>query len=295
MESLIQTVVDAVSLGSFYALLALGIALIWGIMQLANFANGELLTIASYVTFFMLGAWLPIVLVAAIAAAVLASLAMERLAFRPLRGAAPESLLIASFTVSFFLQNFAITVFTSSPRSLSIAPVFNQTWQIGGYSIAALSVITIAVTGALTIGIALLLKRSTVGVYMRAAAEDFEMARMLGVNANRVIAQAFAIAGVIGGVAGILYTAQVGQISPMLGLYPTIIGFSAAIVGGLASLPGAALGGMVLGALTIILQTYLPEGVVAYRDAILFVAVIGILLVMPQGLLGRRVAELRRV
>lgn len=295
MEEFVQNLVNGLSLGSLYALLALGIALVFGIMRLLNFAHGELLTISAYVLFFLGGIWFPLLLVAAILVTVIAALAMERIAFRPVRSATPTTLLITSFAVSFFLQNLALLIFGSSPRGFTVLPVLDEAVTLFGFQVAVLSLVTVGASVVLASLVALFLKRHRTGFEMRAAAEDFEMARLLGVKANRVIGFCFAIGGILAAVAGTLYVAQTGQVSPTMGITPVILGFIAAVIGGMSSLPGAAGGGMILGLATVVLQAYLPEDLRPYRDAFLYAVVIAILFVYPSGIFAGRSAKVRRV
>jgi branched-chain amino acid transport system permease protein len=287
MESVIQTAIDAASLGSLYALMALGIALIFGIMRLVNFAHGELIMVGAYVLFVLRDTPLVVALGGTVLAVVVLALVMERVAFRPLRDAEPTTLLIASFAISFLLQNVTILAVGALGKSTSVAPVFAQSFFIGDLRVSKLAVITILVTAALGVALTLFFKKTLFGFQMRAAAEDFRMARMLGVRANTVIAIAFAMSGVLAAAVSILLVAQTGGIDPGMGLYPVVVALVATVVGGLASLPGAALGGFVLGCVTVLLQTALPDNLSPYRDAFAFSLVIVLLVFRPEGLMGR--------
>lgn len=293
MTTAAQWVVDALTAGSFYALFALGIALIFGIMQLVNFAHGELIMVGAYVV-YLTHAWpWPLMLAAAVAAVVVLALAMERIAFRPVRGANPATLLITSFAVSFLLQNLAQMVFTTLPKSADVLPGLSRSVSAGRLSVSWLSVVTIVTTAALLAGLALFLRRTRLGVQMRAAAEDFQMARLCGVRSNRVVAAAFAIGGLLAGVGAVLLVAQTGGISITMGLAPVLFGFTAAAVGGLGSLPGAVAGGYLLGAGTTLLQYALPYQLAGYRDAFLFLGVFALMSVRPGGLLRAPDAAVR--
>jgi branched-chain amino acid transport system permease protein len=285
VTSFAQNVIDALTAGSFYALFALGIALIFGIMRLVNFAQGELIMAGAY-TVYLTQDWpWPLLVLATCAVVVVLALLMERIAFRPVRGRSPATLLITSFAVSFFLQNLARMIFTTLPKSADITPLFRQSIEIGELTISWLSIVTIATTLVLMLALALFLNRARMGVQMRAAAEDFGMARLCGVSANRVIAIAFAISGVLAGIAGVLLVGQTGSLSVTMGLSPVLFGFTAAVIGGLGSLVGAVLGGYLLGAATVVLQNVLPFELGGYRDAFLFAAVFAFMAVRPGGLL----------
>ena len=230
----------------------------------------------------------PVVVIATIGVAIVFALGMERIAFRPLRGASPPTLLIASFALSYGLQNLAILIEGSAPKGTSVSTWLSESFQIGSASVPKLDPVTVGVTIALLIALGLFLQRTRMGVQMRAAAEDFRMARILGVKANTVIATAFAISGLLAGIGAYLLVAQTGEISPDIGSNPVLYAFVATVLGGMGSLRGAVLGGYVFGAIFVALQAYLPLELRSYRDAFAFAAVIVMLLVRPQGLIVAR-------
>lgn len=288
MEALTQDLVDAVSLGSLYALLALGIALIFGIMSLINFAHGELIMIGAYALFLLGTPAFPLLIAGTVAVVALAAVLMERVAFRPVRGADPATLLVTSFAVSFLLQNLALLIMGGRAKGVDLLPGLQDAFLIGDVRIQKLNVAIVLTTAGLLTVLALFLKRTDLGIQMRAAAEDFSTARLMGVRANTVIAAAFAISGVLAAAAAMFLVAQGGTAYPTIGLAPVIVAFIATIIGGLHSLRGAALGGFVLGFLTIVLQARLPEGLQPYRDVFLYSIVILILLFRPHGLVVAR-------
>lgn len=284
MSSVIQHLIDAVSLGSLYALLALGVALIFGIMNLINFAYGELIMIGAFALYALHGLPWPLQLAGCLLVTVLASLAMDRLAFRPFRGASAPVLLVTSFALSFALQSLATVIYGSRAKGIALPGFFSESITIGSVSFSSLNLITVALVAVMLFGLANFLRRSAVGVQMRAAAENFGTARLVGVKADRVIGVAFALSGLSAAVAAILIVAQRGTVTPTIGAGPVLIAFVATIIGGLGSLYGAAFGGMLLGVLTVLLQVALPDGLVPYRDAFLYAGVIIVLLARPQGL-----------
>lgn len=285
METIVQTLIDAISVGGLYALTALGIGLIFGVMRLINFAHGELIMIAGYsiVLFFGLPVWLTVL--GALIAALLLALAIERAAFRPLRDADPATLLISSFAVSFFLQKTMILLVGARPKGVDFLPGLAQQFQIAGIRLQLLQVVTILVSAALLIGLSWFLKTTRLGLEMRAAAENFRMAQVLGVRANRVIATAFAISALLAAVVACLFVVQTGLVQPRMGLQLVIIAFVGTVIGGLGSLSGAALGGFLVGAVTILLQALLPPDLRVFREAFVFVAVVLVLLFRPEGLI----------
>ncbi|MPZ68479.1 MAG: branched-chain amino acid ABC transporter permease [Actinobacteria bacterium] len=285
MRTVIQSAIDILSLGSLYALLALGVALVFGIMRFINFAHGELLMVGGYSLF--LARELPFVfmILVCIATVVLTALLFERVAFRPIRGANPATQLVTSFALSFLLQNLAMLTLGPRAKSVGLPTVLTEQFTVGGLRIAKLDILTVVLGVVLMASLGFFLKRSTLGVQMRASAENFEMARLVGVKANTVIASAFAISGLLAASAAIILVAKTGTITPGLGLKPVVIAFVATIMGGLGSLSGAALGGFVLSFLSVTLQTLLPLDLRPFRDAFVFGSVVLIFLLRPQGLI----------
>lgn len=293
MDTAIQLVIDAVGLGGLYALLALGIALIFGIMDLINFAYGELIMIGGYTLVLLSDLPLALALPATVATVVLASLAMDRIAFRPIRLADPTTLLITSFALSYLLQNLAILAFGSLPKTTGVGSGLAGPIALGGITVSKLDIVVILVAISLIVGLVTLVQRTSMGIRMRAAAENFEMARTLGVRADRVIALAFALSGVLAAVAAFFLIAQTGSVSPLFGVSPVLIAFIATILGGLGSLSGAVIAGFGLGALTVVLQQLLPDGLQPYRDAFVFTVVLITLIVRPDGLIPQRARTAR--
>jgi branched-chain amino acid transport system permease protein len=292
-EFIVQNLINAISLGSFYALIALGMAVIFGIMRLVNFAHGELLMVGGYALVLFAGPPWPVMLVVTILVVIGFALAMERAAFRPVREASPATLLVTSFAVSFLLQNTAQLVMGPLPKTTNVSNTLIQSWKVGFVFIAKRDVLTIIVTFTLLVLLGLFLARTRLGVEMRAAAEDFRMARLLGVRANRVIAASFAIAGVLAGVASFLLVAQTGTVTPTMGLGPVLVGFVAIVLGGMGSLRGAVIGGFLLGVITVTLQAYLPINLNFYRDAFVYGTVIAVIPIRPQGIIVPRSARTR--
>lgn len=291
-SELIQQLINALSVGSTYALLALGLAMVFSVLGLVNFAFGELVTTAGYTMYLLgtLGVPFGVQVPAAILAAGLVSVAMERLAFRPLRGASFATLLFSSFALSVIVQNLFLMLVSPRDKGVSVPNFFNKYFHVGAYHVSYLQVVT-AGSCLLALGVlSLFMRRSIHGVAMRAAAQDFEVSRLMGVRANRVIALAFFISGLLAGVAAIFIVAGRGTVSPQMGFDPVLSAFVAIVIGGLGSLSGAVFGGFLLAFIEVALETFLPGGAQAYVQAIALAIVIAILYVRPQGLLTR-VAE----
>jgi len=298
MTGLIQNAIDAIALGSLFALVALGIGLIFGIMRLINFAHGDFIMLGAYALIvpssavtasLLIGAWPTPLLIGAICLLViLVALASERLAFRPVRTAAPSVLLITSFALSFFFEHLVIMIYGGRPKAVNLWSGLAEPIVLAGIRIPKLQLITIAVTISLLLLLVLFLKRTPMGVAMRAASEDFRMARLLGVRANRVIAAAFAISGFLAAVVSLLLVAQTGVLSYQMGVPLVLFAFVATVVGGMGSLVGAVLGGFIVGVASVFFQVVLPIDWRPNRDVWVYGMILLILLLRPSGLVKVR-------
>ncbi len=283
---IVEFLISAIGLGALYALLTLGVALMFGVLGLMNFAYGEIVLAGAFALYiFRDQPWLVAVGMALLFAVVVAVLS-EKLAFHPLRNADPVILMIASFAVSLALQSLARM--TVLPRAQGIAPepFLSRRVEFLGANVSMLDLLTVVLCGLTLVAVAWLMGRTSLGIQLRAAAEDFRMASLLGVKANLVIPAAFVIVGVLAGIGSLVLTARQGSVAADMGLQPMLIGVVGAVLGGMRSLRGAALGGFLLGAVTALLETFLPTDLIAFRDAFLFSALILVLVVRPQGLLS---------
>jgi len=281
-----QFLINAIALGGVYALTTLGLVIVFGIMRLVNFAYGELLMVAGYVLWLLTNRnvpWLPAV-TTGLVLAVITALGMERVSFRPLRGANPTTLLITSFAVSTFLQTAAVVFVYPKPVPVYMPPIFVQNFQIGDLLIPKINILSIIVTLVVLVVLTLFLKRTLLGISLRAAAEDFTTTRLMGIRADSVVATAFAIQGIIAGIVVILWVGRSAVVYPTMGLVPVLIAFMAGIVGGMENLTGAVVGGFLVGFLFTALASVLPDQIQAYRQAILFGLVVLILVFKPLGL-----------
>ena len=284
MNLLLQHVIDAVSVGGLFAMMALGIGLIFGIMRLINFAHGEFIALGAYLLMVMGGLWVPLAIVLMVAAIAVLAMSTERIAFRPVRNADPATMLVTSFAVSFLLQNLYRLIWGSRPLGFDFLSVLGTPLLIGEVRIPTLQLMTLGVTVLLLVALVLFLTRTHFGIEMRAAAVNFRMSRLLGVRADRVISVAFAMSGVLAAAVAAMHLSQTGSLTPVMGLQLALVGFVSTIVGGMGSLPGAVLGGFFIGIVTVLLQSALPLDLRPYRDAFVFGIVILVLLVRPQGL-----------
>lgn len=290
---MLQHVLDAMSTGSLYAVIALGIALVFGVMRLVNFAYGELIVVSGFVILLTESLPWPLVVLCTLLAVAIVAFLMERVAFRPVREADPTTMLITSFAVSILIQNIMVWIAGRRAQGVSFGSSLAEPVHIGSASVPIVELVTIGVILTVLVGFVFLLQRTESGVQMRAAAEDFRMARLLGVNANRVIVAAFVASGLLAGVASLLLIATTGAVSPYIGLTPVLIGFVATVIGGMGSLTGAAVGGFLLGVFTVGFQVGLPDSVQNYRDAFVFSGVIVVLLIRPNGLFASKALEER--
>lgn len=313
----IQQLVNALSIGSLYALMAVGLAMVFGILRLTNFAHGDMMMLAAYFAAFSLFAGLPLwlAILVMVAGTVLAGLLMERVAYRPLRGAPDVAMLLSSFAVGEILQNGTLLTMRRIGRPDQIAfpapAILSGVFTLGPITVPRLNVVSLVVGLVLLVLLSLFVLRTTLGLSMRAAAEDLDAARLMGINVNRVVATAFAIGSALAAVAGLLFAVQAGQINPYMGFSPVLKAFIAAVIGGFGSIAGAIVGGYALGALEVLLTAlpgigdilppgmvspgvqeflkhWLPSSLSGYRDAFVFLALILMLLFRPNGILSKR-------
>lgn len=287
LDLFIQQLVNALSLGGIYALLALGLAVVFSIIRLINFAHGEIMTVGGYGVFFslLLGWPIPAAIIVGISMSIIAAVAMERLAFRAMKDASVVSLLITSFAISEILKVLFQNGISARPKPIALPSELSGSYEVGGIVIGVIPALSIAITLISLAVLTAFLRRTTTGLAMRAAAEDFDMVRLLGVRAGGVVAAAFALSGLLAGIAAVIWTAQRGSVDPLMGFFPVLKAFIATVLGGLGSLSGAVLGGFVVGAIEVFSQAFLPDALSPYRDAIVLGSVILILLVRPEGLI----------
>ena len=287
VTGLLQNIIDGLGLGSIYALLALGIAVIFGVMHLLNFAHGELITVGAYVTYwaFTRGiSWIwiaPLLVVVGVGT----SLAIEQVAFRHVRGASDSTLLLTSFGVHFVVEAFFLMYVSASVKTFARPGWITDTVRIGAINVEIFDIVVIAVTIVTLVLTAALLQRTMFGVALRAAAEDFDAARLMGVRSDNVIRGAFALAGALGGVAAIFWLMRAGQATPSAGITPMLKGVLAALIGGLGSLRGAVIGGLTLGLAEVLLRSQLPNSIEGLTNGFVFVLIALLFIFRPQGII----------
>jgi branched-chain amino acid transport system permease protein len=293
VTELLQNLVDGLGRGSLYALLALGLAVVFGVLHLLNFAHGELITICGYAVYALATRdvpWWALAPLCVVVAAV-ASMGMEVVAFRRVRNASPFTLLLTSFGVSIVIQAFFQIVVSPKARKFPTPGWVFDSVEVAGVRLEWMDLITIAVTAVILVGVLLLVKRSMFGIALRGAATDFEAVRLMGLRANRVISGAFALSGALAGVAAALILVRRGEVAPTMGTDFMLKAVVAAILGGLGSLPGAVVGGLALGLAEVAFRAWLPDGITGLTDGFVFFAIAVLLILRPNGIFNVKTAE----
>jgi branched-chain amino acid transport system permease protein len=292
--SVLQTLVDAIALGMVYALVAMGIGLVFGVMRLVNFAHGELITAGAYALLLTNDLPLAVGLAACFGAVIALALAME-VVYRPLRTTTPTTMLVTTFAVSFLLQAMALLAFGARGQNVGVLSELNRAVSIGDLRVRWVTLVSIAVGAVLLGATALILARTDIGLQMRAAAMDAKTARLLGVRASTVIRFAFLLAAVVAAAATVLLTVQRPLVTPSYGFQLVIPALVGVVVGGMDRLVSATLGGFAIGFAAAVLGDVLPADGRVFLDSALFLLVILVLLVRPGGLFGRSRAAWERV
>ncbi|MGB4441611.1 MAG: branched-chain amino acid ABC transporter permease [Coriobacteriia bacterium] len=284
----LEFVISTLSLGSLYALLALGLVLVYGILKLVNFAYGEYLMVGGYAIYLSatyLGAPWWVTLILAVLGAIVVSYLTELVAFRPVRSKSPNALIVTSFAVSMFLQNIVLILISSRARPVTLPSFFSKTVTILGATTPVRNLVMIGVTAVLLLVLSLIMKKTVLGMAMRAAADQFTTTRLMGVPADVVISAAFVMSGLLAGVASIFWVSRSASVDPTSGAAPLLIAFIAVVIGGMHSTVGAVVGGYVYGLIFNLLSITLPASMISYRDAFMFALVVLFLLFRPEGII----------
>ena len=293
LELFLQHFFNALTLGSLYALIAIGYTMVYGILRLINFAHGDILMVGAYFVFFGTFAfglpWAAAAVIAIVGASLFGVL-IERVAYRPLRDAPRISALISAIAVSFFIESLAVVVFTGLPRPVLQPEWLVANWDIMGVRVLPLTLVVPGITLLLVSGLLWMVYRTKPGLAMRAISKDIETTRLLGVKVDNIIALTFAIGSALAAASGIMWALRYPQIHLYMGIMPGLKAFVAAVFGGIGSIPGAVVGGIALGFIEIMTIAFMPE-LSGYRDAFAFILLILVLLVKPTGLFGERLQE----
>ena len=290
ISNILEQLLNGLRIGSIYALIALGYTMVYGIAKIINFAHGDIIMVGAYALYVYVSMLkLPPVLavILTIITCSVIGITIEKVAYKPLRKAQPLAVLITAIGVSYLLQNLALLIFKATPIPFgSIIKV--PSVRIAGFNISGLTIVTLAVTVIIMVGLTLFINKTKMGHAMLAVSEDKGAAGLMGINVNRTISVTFAIGSALAAVAGILYISQYETLLPTLGALPGIKAFVAAVLGGIGSIPGAMFGGIILGIIESMSKAYISTQL---SDAIVFSVLVVVLLVKPSGILGKLKAE----
>jgi branched-chain amino acid transport system permease protein len=288
---MLNYLISGISLGSVYAIIALGYTMVYGIAKMLNFAHGDVIMVGGYAAFCAgtyFGWPAPVAVVFSMCICTILGILIEKLAYKPLRNATSLAVLITAIGVSYFLQNMALIIWTSNPKAFPNMANFIPSIIVGDITISSTTIITIIASVIIMIALTLFTSKTKMGKAMRAVSEDKGAAQLMGINVNATISTTFAIGSGLAAIAGVLLCSAYPNLVPTTGSMPGIKAFTAAVLGGIGSIPGAMLGGILLGVLEKFAQAYISTQL---SDAIVFAALIIVLIVKPSGLLGKKIQE----
>ena len=292
-DMMVQHFFNALKLGSLYGLIAIGYTMVYGILRLINFAHGDIFMISTYFVFLAITVmhlpWIPAVLLSILATAVFGVM-IDRVAYQPLRNAPRISALISAIGVSFFIENLCLVIFTGVPKPMPRFEPLVRVMTLGNVRILPLAIFVPIISFVLVGALLWMLYRTKPGLAMRAISRDIETTRLMGVKVDRIIALTFAIGSALAACAGIMWALRYPQIHPFMGIFPGLKAFIAAVLGGIGSVQGAMIGGLLLGFMEIMLVAFFPA-LSGYRDAFAFVLLILILFYKPTGLMGEKLED----
>ena len=289
----LQQLINGLTLGSLYALIAIGYTMVYGILRLINFAHGDVLMVGCYFAWFgavQFGLPWWVALMGSMVLTALLGVLIDQGAYRPLRKAPRISALITAIGVSFFLENLGLVVFGGRPKAFQRPEIFNQLYQWGELRVLSLSVWVPIITAVILAGLMFFIYRTRQGMAMRALSRDLVTVHLMGIDTNRVVAITFALGSALAAAGGIFWAMKYPQINPLMGVLPGLKAFVAAVLGGIGNVFGAVLGGLLLGLCEIMLVAFLPD-LAGYRDALAFVLLIGFLIFRPTGIMGEELPE----
>ena len=288
-EYVLSQLVNGIKLGSIYAVIAIGYSMVYGILKLINFAHGDLLTVGVYTMLVLMsfsGMPIWVVILIGCGVSIIVGMTMERLVYRPLRGTGEETTLIASLAVSVFLQNLISMIFTPQKRAFHLPDFLTQNHKFGPVTLSTMNIITMISIVIILIALSLLLKKTKIGMAMRACSDNLAASQLMGIKINTVVVVAFVIGSGLAALTGLMLAGEYKTIEPLMGFVPGLKAFCAAVLGGIGSLNGAVLGGFIIGIAEMLFAGLMPTDITAYRDAFIFFLLIVVLLVKPNGILG---------
>jgi branched-chain amino acid transport system permease protein len=289
----LQHISNALSLGSLYALIAIGYTMVYGILRLINFAHGDVFMLGGYIAFyavtvFFMPWW--VAFVVAFGLTGIFGIGLERVAYKPLRNSPRISIMISAIGASFLLENLATVIFGGRPKGFPVPDLFNHVAHIGNVSVAYISLLIPVLTAVLLTGLLIIVLKTKTGMAMRAVSTDLAAARLMAIDVNKIVSFTFGTGSVLAAIGGVMWAIKYPQLNPTMGMIPGLKCFIAAVIGGIGNISGAVLGGLLLGFIEIMTIAFLPT-LTGYRDAFAFVLLIVVLMVKPSGLLGRHQVE----
>jgi branched-chain amino acid transport system permease protein len=290
---LLQHISNALSLGSLYALIAIGYTMVYGILRLINFAHGDVFMLGGYISFycttiFFMPWWAGFIV--ALGLTGIFGIGLERAAYKPLRSSPKISIMISAIGASFLMENLATVIFGGRPKGFKIPDIFNHSVRLGPVSVSAVSFVIPVLTAFLLAALLLIVHKTKTGMAMRALSTDLSAARLMAIDVNRIVSFTFGVGSVLAAIGGVMWATKYPQLNPTMGLMPGLKCFIAAVIGGIGNISGAVLGGLLLGFIEIMTIAFLPT-LTGYRDAFAFIMLIIVLMVRPAGLLGKHQVE----
>ena len=292
-DQFLQYLSNALSLGSLYALIAIGYTMVYGILRLINFAHGDVFMLGGYIAFYCITlAFMPwwAGFIVALGLTGIFGIGLERAAYRPLRHSPRISIMISAIGASFLMENLATVIFGGRPKGFPVPDLFNKVVQLGAVSVVNVSLIIPVLTAALLAALLVIVHKTKTGMAMRAVSTDLAAARLMAIDVNKIVSFTFGTGSVLAAIGGVMWSLKCPQLNPTMGMIPGLKCFIAAVIGGIGNISGAVLGGLLLGFIEIMIIAVLPT-LTGYRDAFAFVLLIIVLLVKPSGLLGRNQIE----
>jgi branched-chain amino acid transport system permease protein len=293
IEQVLQYLTNALSLGSLYALIAIGYTMVYGILRLINFAHGDVFMLGGYIAFyaitlFFMPWWAGFIV--ALGLTGILGIGLERAAYHPLRHSPRISIMISAIGASFLLQNLATVIFGGRPKGFPVPDLFDIVVKMGSVSVVSVSLIIPVLTAVLLLILLVIVHKTKTGMAMRAVSTDLAAARLMAIDVNKIVSFTFGTGSVLAAIGGVMWALKYPQLNPTMGMIPGLKCFIAAVIGGIGNISGAVLGGLLLGFIEIMVIAALPT-LTGYRDAFAFVLLIIVLLVKPSGLLGRNQIE----